>query len=174
MVLNHIEVLTGKWLNYEGYFTQNRVPFWLPKEKTGKRQSQWSDMDILAVKENEVKIVECKAFLGVAPREIVIKRIKERFEIGSEYILKSYPWLKDKKMSFLLIAEAPRNLESYKSLLGDNIELKHFREVIEKVLSHLRTKSPPDKYKGTISYGIKEEENMCRLLLTLLAYGFIK
>ena len=175
MVLNHIEVLTGKWLNYEGYFTQNRVPFWLPKEKTGKRQSQWSDMDILAVKENEVKIVECKAFLGVAPKEIVIKKIKERFEIGSEQMIKSYPWLKNKNKSFLVVAEAPRNLESYRTLLRDDgIRLKSFKDIIEGVLSHLRKKLPPDKYKGMIGYGIKEEENMCRLLLSLLSYRFIK
>jgi len=79
-----------------------------------------------------------------------------------------------KQNPFLVVAEAPRNLQSYKTLLGDNIELKHFKEVIEGVLKYLKIKLPPDKYKGTIGYGIKEEENMCRLLLTLLSYGFIK
>ncbi|GAH67488.1 unnamed protein product, partial [marine sediment metagenome] len=49
----------------------------------------------------------------------------------------------------------------------------HFKDIIEGVLSHLRKKLPPDKYKGAISYGIKEEENMCRLLLSLLSFGFI-
>jgi len=173
MILNHIEILTTKWFDYQGYLTQRRIPFWLPKERTGKRQSQWSDMDILAIKQDEVKFVECKAFLGVAPKEMVAKRIEEHFEIGSEQIIKSYPWLKNKKKVFLLIAEAPRNLESYKILLGNNIQVKHFEEVIEDVLRHLRTKLPPDKYKGAIGYGIKEEENMCRLLLSLLSFGFI-
>jgi len=174
MILNHIEILTAKWLNYQGYITQNRIPFWLPKEKTGKKQSQWSDIDILAIKENEVKVVECKAFLGVEPKERVVEKIGKHFKIGSEYIVNIYPWLKNKKMSFLVVAEAPRNLQSYKTLLGNNIELKHFKEVIEGVLNYLRTHLPPDKYKGAIGYGIKEEENMCRLLLTLLSYGFIR
>ena len=131
-------------------------------------------MDILAIKQDEVKFVECKAFLGVAPKEIVVKRIEQHFKIASECIVKNYPWLKTKNKSFLLVAEAPSNLQSYKTLLGDNIELSHFKEVIEEVLAHLRTKLPPDKYKGAIGYGIKEEENMSRLLLTLLSYGFIK
>lgn len=173
MILNYIEILTAKWLDYEGYLTQNRIPFWLPMERTGKRQSQWSDMDILAIKQDEVKFVECKAFLGVAPKEMVAKRIKEHFEIGSEQIIKSYPWLKNKNKSFLVVAEAPRNLQSYKTPLADNIELRHFKEVIEEVLGHLRSKLPPDKYKWAIGYGIKEEENMCRLLLSLLSFGFI-
>jgi len=174
MILNHIEILTAKWLNYQGYITQNRIPFWLPREKTGK-QPQWSDIDVLAIKNDEVKFVECKAFLGVAPKERVVKKIEEHFKIASEYIVDIYPWLKNKRKTFLVVAEAPKNLQSYKTLLGDNIELKHFKEVIEGVLKHLRTKLPPDKYKGAIGYGIKEEEeNMCRLLLTLLSYGFIK
>ena len=42
MILNYIEILTAQWLNYDGYLTENRVPFYLPKEKTGK-QSQWSE-----------------------------------------------------------------------------------------------------------------------------------
>lgn len=174
MILNHIEILTAKWLEYRGYLTQKRLPFWLPKEKTGKRQSQWSDMNILGMNAGEVKFVECKSFLGVKPKEVVTREIHKHFEIGSEYILDLYPWLKNKKVSFLVVAEAPQNLESYKAALGNEIQLKHFKEVIEEVLSHLRTKSPPDKHKGTIAYGIKEEENMCRLLLTLLSYGFIK
>lgn len=53
MILNYIEILTAKWLEYQGYLTQSRITFWLPKEKTGKRQSQWSDMDILAINEDE-------------------------------------------------------------------------------------------------------------------------
>jgi len=174
MILNHIEILTAKWLNYQGYITQNRIPFWLPKEKTGKKQSQWSDMDILAIKGDEAKFVECKAFLGVEPKERVVEKIREHFKIGSQYIVDIYPWLKNKKKTFLVVAEAPRNLQSYETLLEDNIELKCFKEVIEGVLKHLRTKLPPDKYKGAIGYGIKEEENMCRLLLTLLSYEFIK
>lgn len=175
MILNCIEILTAKWLEYQGYLTQSRIPFWLPKEKTGKRQSQWSDMDILAINEDEVKFIECKAFLGVASGEIVTKRIKERFEIGSEQMIKKYPWLKNKNKSFLVVAEAPKNLESYRTLLSDEgIHLKHFKDIIEGILSHLREKLPPDKYKGAIGYGIKEEENMCRLLLSLLSYGFIK
>ena len=175
MILNHIEILTAKWLEYNGYLTHSRIPFWLAKEKTGKRQSQWSDMDILAINQDEVKFVECKAFLGVAPKEILVKRIKEHFEIGSVQIIKSYPWLKNKNKSFLVVAEAPSNLESYRTLLRDNeIRLKHFKDIIQGVLSHLRKKLPPDKYKTTIAYGIKEEENMCRLLLSLLSYGFLK
>jgi len=175
MILNHIEVLTAKWLEYQGFLTYRRIPFWLAKEKTGKKQSQWSDMDILAINEDGVKFIECTAYLGATSKETVIRKIKQHFEIGSEQIIKSYPWLKNKNKSFLVVAEAPRNLESYRTLLkNDRIGLKYFKDIIQGVLSHLKKKLPPDKYKGTISYGIKEEENMCRLLLSLLSYGFIK
>ena len=175
MILNHIEILTAKWLEYQGYLTQGRIPFWLPKEKTGKKQSQWSDMDILAINQDEVKFVECKAFLGTTSKEVVAERIKEHFEIGSEQIIKNYPWLKNKNRSFLVVAEAPSNLESCRTLLRDDeIRLKHFKDIIEGVLSHLRKKLPPDKYMSAIAYGIKEEENMCRLLLSLLSYGFLE
>jgi len=46
----------------KGYLVVENVLFFVPREKSGKKVSGWSDIDLIAYKKGEIKIVQCKEF----------------------------------------------------------------------------------------------------------------
>lgn len=168
MVLNFIEMLVAKWLNFQGYTTMLRLPFLL---KRGDKQPGWSDIDVLGVRANEALFVECKNFLGTGKGIKVVPDIEEVLKIGSEYLSsdKCFPWLAKKKRRFLIVAAYPNNLRSYiKAVSVSNLEIKNLVEVLNDLIVHY------DKQidKKGVRIG-KEDENMGRLLSYLIQIGYI-
>jgi len=118
---NYVEDLVEEWLRFKGYVTCRDVPIWKPKGEH-RKQSQWGDIDVLGIRDDEVLVVECKEFLGT-------KKIKEWPEEFSrdfdeaEAVLTGRvknphgvpcPDLSGKRIKRLLVTAVPENLESYK------------------------------------------------------------
>jgi len=61
--LSWVEHVVEEYYKMKGYMISRRVKYKTPKPN-GK-MSNWKDIDILAVNEDEVLVVECKSFLGV-------------------------------------------------------------------------------------------------------------
>jgi len=57
MPKSYVDEIVIRYLMKEGYLISQSIWFPLPKEKTGKKVSGWSDIDIFAVKPNELPLV---------------------------------------------------------------------------------------------------------------------
>jgi len=169
LILNFIETLTEQWLMKQGYLCVVRLPYWKTKEKLGKGEGGWGDLDVLAFKGDEVKLIECKTFLGTKAATKIISEIESDFEMAKEYILDHYPFLRGKKLSYLVVAESPKNLTLYQKCVSKlNMEVISFGEVIKGMVGILSGQVEPFIKVG------KEEENMTRLLISLIQFGFLR
>jgi hypothetical protein len=95
-------------------------------------------VDIIAVKDEEAILVECKEFLGVKGVKEISRRISQEFEEAEDVFVRRIvknpipipsPDLSSKrKVKRLLIAASPENLSSYRqALTQSDIEVKHLK-----------------------------------------------
>jgi Holliday junction resolvase-like predicted endonuclease len=176
LVENYVEELVEQWLNFDGYFTWRDVPFWRPK-RGEKKQGQWGDVDIIAVKDEEAILVECKEFLGVKGVKEISRRISQEFEEAEDVFVRRIvknpipipsPDLSSKrKVKRLLVAASPENLSSYRqALTQSDIEVKHLKEILDDIIkNYLKTALK----KGT--YG--KHKGLIRFLITLMRYEML-
>ncbi|MHA1605377.1 MAG: hypothetical protein ACTSWF_12080 [Candidatus Freyarchaeota archaeon] len=171
---NYVEDLVEEWLRFKGYVTCRDVPIWKPKGEH-RKQSQWGDIDVLGIRDDEALVVECKEFLGTKkvkewPEELS-REFNEIEAVLTGRVKNPYgvpcPDLSGKRIKRLLVAAAPENIESYKKHLSPlGIETKSLKEVLKETLNYLSEHS-----RGT-NYG--KYRGLIRFLITLMRYGFIK
>jgi len=172
---NYVEEIVEEWLKFKGYITIRDVPIW-KKANEKRKQGQWGDIDVIGIKKGEVVIVECKEFLGTKTIKKWAEETPEDFTEAINVLTNKVdnkgipiPEInKDDKIIKYLIAAQPMNIESYKErLLPYNIEVKHFKEVINEILTHL------------ISIGVLEgpygkHSKYVRFFVTLMKYGLLQ
>jgi Holliday junction resolvase-like predicted endonuclease len=175
LVENYVEELVEQWLNFDGYFTWRDIPFWRPKGG-GRRQGQWGDIDIIAVKGEEAILIECKEFPGTKKVEEMSQKISKGFEGAEDVFVRKRlenpqftpsPDLSNKRINRLLIAASPENLDSYKRTLAQsNIKVKHLKEILDDIINNYLKTIPK---RG--AYG--KHKGLIRFLITLMRYEML-
>ncbi len=171
MVQSYVEDLTEKYYMKKGYLVNRNIWFKIPKEKTGKKVSGWSDIDIFALAPGEVVVVQCKSFIGTQKAEESAKGIITQFEYAINF-LKSDDvyrfWLQGTKIKKVLVVDYTVK-KAEKILKEAGIEIISYNNILRDLLSLL--KKEQSKYMGQIIG--KEEDKTLRLLIAMINKKFI-
>jgi len=92
MSFGYVEELALRYFDKINYLTVPNIRFQLKKEWTGKKIQGWSDIDLLAINQNEIIIVQCKTFIGTKKSEIISEEIISWFNYVVKYITCDEKW----------------------------------------------------------------------------------
>lgn len=170
--------------NFKRYLVQKNVWFSVEKKEGVRKQRGWSDIDILAVSDEELHLVNCKTFLGTKKADETANAIVLWFEEASEFIAKHRIYsnlLIKRKFPLIkrLILEIPhKSAEFTIKKMEPSINIIYYKDMLIKWIDYLKTKmqsissknnyiTPSDRvYKKT-------EDNIERLLMELIRYNLL-
>jgi len=162
MPISYVEDITAEFYRLKGYFILKDFAYQVPKEITGKKVKGWKDIDVLALSESEVLIIECKAFTGYKKSDEMIKMLMEDFQYAESEI-KKLPLVKNKRLRKVLVVDySVKKVE--KELQSKGIEIFLLENLMKDFIVTL---------KERIKSGCKEEHPMTRTLVFLIQRGFI-
>lgn len=170
--------------NFKRYLVQKNVWFPVKKKEGVRKQGGWSDIDILALSEEELHLVSCKTFLGMKKAEETANNIVLWFEEASEFINKHQIYsnlLIERKFPLIkrLILEIPhKSAESAIKKMTPSINIIYYKDLLVDWIDHLKKKMQPISTKNnyiTASDKIykKTEDNIERLLMELIRYNLL-
>lgn len=175
MALNWVEELVGQLYQVKGYLVVYDVD--LPMPKTDSRSVRGhSDIDVLAIRNDEVVHVECQSWWGPdknsEPKEL--RRLKDRFDVAPDVIRTKYQFIDERKVRNQFVTtgkpkrfntDGPWNrLQTFCSSNG--IELVEVNTILRELVTLLRQKYPrPDR--------VGKEPSLTRFLLHLIHNGFV-
>lgn len=166
MAISYVEDIASEYYRLKGYLVSKDVHYQVPKAVSGKTAEGWKDIDVLALNEKEVLLVECKGFTGTMKADEMYKKLLNDFKSAEEYYVKKSALLSDKKIKKILVVDySTPKLDNM--LVKGNIEIFHLNDLMKDFLRILKTRIT------TLRMG-KEEHPMTRTLLFLLAWGFLK
>ncbi len=171
MPKSYVEEVAIRYLKKKGYLVLEGIWFKLKKEKTGKKVSGWSDIDIFAVKCGAPPlIIQCKSFSGTKKWEDVVEKVVKWFEFAEGY-LKDSPykdWVKGKEYKKVFIVDVSvKKID--KKLKEKGIEVWYYKDILKKLLVELKEEqSKLDR--GRIG---KEEDVLLRILSDMLRQNLI-
>jgi hypothetical protein len=147
------ELFVSQWLRLKGYIVQSPLNF-IPG---GKPSGNWSDIDVVGVKKNEVIIVECKEWINVSK----IKDLQKKFVDANDF-LASIGFTKGKNVEFVLAQmEKIRNLtielNNLSKKLGYPIKHVDFEEMLKDIMKSMKpyiTKTYVGKFSEPITWMI--------------------
>jgi len=175
MPKSYVDEIVVRYLMREGYLISQGIWFSLAREKTGKKVSGWSDIDIFAVKPDEPPlIIQCKSFSGTEKSEKIVERIINWFNIAEDF-LKATDYKKwapkgEYKKVFVVDASVKK---TEKSLKNNNIEVWDYKDVLKKLLKKLKDaqeKITKEKGQGRIG---KEEDVLLRIFSDMIRRNII-
>jgi len=169
--------------SYKKYLVQKNIWFRVEKKEGIRKQANWSDIDILALSDEELILINCKTFLGYKKTEDSAKSIVIWFEEATEFIQnhliyskilskKDFPLIKQ------LILEIPqKSAEDSITTMNSDIKIIYYKDILVEWIEFLKSKigssngsykTPSDKvYKKT-------EDHIERCLMELIRYNLIK
>ena len=156
----------------------------VPMPKTSSRSVKGhSDIDVLAISENEIVHIECEGWWGppLSEESRRLEHLRERFDVAAVEIRNKFPFLAayfeqpSKLRKVFVTSEKPltsrggpwERLERFCN--KHRIELKEVREVLADLITELRNRYP--KRAGIVG---KEESFVTRLLIQLIGDGFLR
>ena len=172
MGLSYTEELVSEYFKHlmEGdkskYVVSEKVKY------RGPRGIGWSDIDVLAIGDKEVCIVETKHYVWTASKQKLLRKIIPSFKAAEKFV-KGHVYAKKKKIRKIFVATySTKPLE--RELQRHGIETYRLDELVKELLKILRKRIYP-KWPKKIRRGRgKEESNVTRTLLMLLEADFIK
>ena len=174
MPISYVDEVVARFLIKKGYLIRQGIWFELQKEKTGKKVSGWTDIDILAIKPNEPPlIIQCKSFPGTGKSDIVAEQIKTWFFHAESFLKTSEyrDWAKEVKKIFV-VDYSIKNLED--KLKEDGIEIWHYKEILSELLEILKKEiTTRQSLKGKTIIG-REEDTLLRVLSDLIIKEILK
>jgi len=178
MGLNWVEDLVAHLFKVRGYLVIENEDLQLPRTEDRAIRGH-SDIDILAINDNEIIHIECQSWWGPAKADEgkQFKRLIERFENSPNYIFTRYPFLKIPgstgiRKIFVTSGKPKRSTgrgpwdRLAQFCLNNGIELWEIDEVITKLIQELKKRYPRPQEIG-------KEEGIARFLLHLILRGFI-
>jgi hypothetical protein len=145
----------------------------LPKEKTGKKVSGWSDIDILAVKPNEPSLViQYKSFLGTEKSTKFIENVINWFNNAIDFLKNSdyKDWvLNENYRKELVVDYSVKKTEE--ELKKHGIEIWKYEDILKKLLKKLKEEQERLQKKGRIG---KEEDVLLRVFSDMVRRNLIK
>lgn len=167
MSINFVEELVSEYYRLRGYMVTSNYWFPIQTERTrtqrGKSQTymarSWSDMDVIAIGEKEILIVQVKAIVNEMR---VVENIKTFFKQAGEFLQEGMApdrsssiswWLKGRQVKHVLVYEyysPPSYLDELKAC---EIEVWKFNDYFEEILEYIVEKD-----------GVKEGSPLMRML----------
>lgn len=176
MALNWIEEIVGELYQIKGYLVVYDVDFQMPKTE-GRRVRGHSDIDVLAISNDEVVHVECQTWWGpgIASENREFERLKARFIEAPNVIGKRFPFLHGRviKNRFVTTGKPMRlrpdgpwsRLQKFCS--DNSVELVELNDILKELIKQLQRKYPrPDR--------VGKERSLTRFLLHLIHSRYLK
>ena len=174
MPISYVDEVVARYLTKKGYLIRQGIWFQLEKEKTGKKVSGWTDIDILAIKPNEpLLIIQCKSFAGTGKSDIVAEQIKTWFFHAESFLKTSefQNWAKEVRKIFV-VDYSVKILED--KLEKDGIEIWHYKDILAELLEILKKEiKTRQSQKGKAIIG-REEDTLLRVLSDLIIKEILK
>lgn len=168
MAFSLTEYITEKYYKSDSWIVERDIPILKDKGK-----QHWSDLDILAFKEN-VHLISCKDFLPDNKKETQNKII-ENLNIAERFIRNKYKFLDSNDIDFekkyVYIGTAKKTIDT---LENNNIECMHLNEILFKYIKNLdnfliaKNKERKDIPKGKRYYVIGNLEGLDKFIVYLL------
>lgn len=166
MTISYVEDITSEFYRLKGYFISKDIPYQIPKKVSGKKVSGWKDIDVLAINDKEVLIIECKAFLGYEKSDKVTQDLLQRFKYAEKAVKNNIQLAKNKRIRKILVVDSSiKKVEN--ELKKKGITVHSLEDIMKEFLDILR------KRLKTGRVG-KEQHPITRTLIFLLECGFLK
>jgi len=175
MPKSYVDEIVVRYLMKEGYLISQGIWFPLAREKTGKKVSGWSDIDIFAVKPEEPPlIIQCKSFSGTEKSAKIVERVFTWFNNAEEFLKKSdyKNWAPkgNYKRVFVVDASVKKTEEELKK---KGIEVWNYKSIFNKLLKKLKAEQEKlIKEKGQGRIG-KEEDVLLRIFSDMIRRGLL-
>jgi len=178
MTLNWVEEIVAQLYQLRGYLVIANEDMVLPKTENRRIQGH-SDIDVLAIRCNEIVHIECQSWWGPSLRneEKEFRRLVERFENAPLTIFNKYTFLDPNIFSIkniFVTSGKPKSDKKdgpwarlQKECDRNDIELIEINTIIIKLIEELRKKYP-SKYK------IGKLKGISRAMLHLIHHDFIR
>ena len=172
-----IEEIVARYYQKKGYFVILNHNFLIPREKSGKKVSGWSDIDVLAYNGHEIHIVQCKAFLGDKKSEESAKRVINWFKVAEEYLRES-DYFKpifsgSHKLAKVLVVNVPQPKKAIRIVEENGIEVLPLEDVIVNLITLMDAEIHMHKRRGHGNVG-KEDDVLLAFIRELLLRDMIK
>jgi hypothetical protein len=173
MPKSYVDEIVIRYLMKEGYLISQGIWFPLPKEKTGKKVSGWSDIDIFAVKPNEPSLViQCKSFLGTEKSTKIIENVINWFNNAIDFLKNSdyKDWVLNENYRKVLVVDYSVK-KTEEELKKHGIEIWKYEDILKKLLKKLKEEQERLQKKGRIG---KEEDVLLRVFSDMVRRNLIK
>ena len=134
MPFGYVEELALRYFEKDGYITMSNVQFQLDKEKAGKKVAGWSDIDLIAIKPEEIAIVQCKSFLGTKKAELIAKEIIDWFFNAVDLIKNDDSWshwIKNREIKkYLIVDHTIIKTEKLIEESDSGIEISYYKNLL--------------------------------------------
>ena len=178
MGLNWVEDIVSHLYKLRGYMVVENEDLQLPLTES-RRVRGHSDIDVIAIKDNELLHIECQSWWGPAraDEEKQFSRLEDRFNDAPDSIFTKYSFLDKQnimiKKIFVTSGKPKKSrgngpwdrLERFCN--KHEIELVEINKVIEDLISELKEKYPRPQEIG-------REEGIARFLIHLIHNDFLK
>lgn len=160
MSKGYVEELALRYYQKEGFLVTQNIPFQLDKKKTGLRVSGWSDIDLLAVNQEKMLIIQCKSFLGTGKAEKVADHLEKWFSYAENYIREDpnwNVWLKGRTLCNIIVVDC-RTPKTEKLMKDKGILIVRYSEIVKELFCEL---ADPENY-------VKEDDIILRFMSALV------
>jgi len=147
------------------YMVSFRVPFQIPKN-TAKKVRGWSDIDVLAIGNEEICVVQTKSFTGTKRKELIINDISNFFKYADEYVENQNYGLNKNIRNIFIVDYTTKSV--IKSLEEKGIEVMLLKDIAIELIKILEKRLGEKQRVG------KEESNVTRTLLFLIDHELFK
>ena len=162
---SNTELIVERYYRLKNWLVEKDIPIQLDPEK----HKHWSDLDILAVR-NEVHLISCKDAL---PDNKDVDKVIKNLKNAVKSIVDLYPIVKNKNIKLLYIYDVT-GIQALDKLKQENIETIHVKEIAIKYIKELDNQISKFNYgrkdipKGKRYYLIGTYEGLDKMLIYLL------
>jgi len=185
MAKNWIEELVSEFYKLDDYIVITDLDLPMPKTEY-RRIKGHSDIDVLAIKNNEIIHTECKSWWGTEKKneEEELRGLKDRFDVAGNLLFQKYDFLKNifqtqpKITKIFVTSGKPQKMPRDKNKSPwyrletfcekEKIQLLEINTVIKELIKKIKRKYPTPSRVG------KEESNITRFLIQLIHNDFLK
>jgi len=167
MAISYVEDIVSEFYEEQGYFVGRDVQYQVPKEESGKKVSGWKDIDVLAINENDVLIIECKAFTGNMTADKMAKKLSSDYASAEKSVKEKYKSLiENKQIKKIFVVDYTPAEELKIELDKKGVKVYLLNELMKDFLKLLHKKYPNGKTGGS--------KRLTRTLIYLLHSEFFK
>lgn len=165
-----IEGIVARYYQKQGFFVITNYPFFIPREKTGKKVGGWSDIDVLAYNGEELHILQCKPFLGRREAKKEAGDVLKWFDYALEHLSKDNKFkhiIQNTKIIKRVVLQSPQPKKAIKILEDDSIEVIILKDIIKELINIIKNEIEKYKREGRGRIG-KEDDILLAFIRELI------